>query len=111
MIERIKRVNQLIKHEISQLINREIDFDNTLVTVTRVDTSPDLKQAKIGIIVLPQEETEQALKILEKNIYHIQQLLNKKLRMKYIPKIIFEIDKTEVNAQRLEEVLQQIKKS
>jgi len=110
MSQRIKRVNELLKHEISQLLLREVDFCDVLVTITEVDTSPDLKHSKIKISALPQEKNELALEIVNKNIFHIQQKLNKKLYMKPIPKIRFEIDKIEIKAQRIEELLSKNKK-
>ncbi len=61
MSKRIPQVNQLIKKELSQIIQREIDFSpDVLVTLTRVDTSSDLMEAKIYISVL-QEEKEKIL--------------------------------------------------
>jgi ribosome-binding factor A len=47
MSQRLERVNELLRQEISKLLLREIDFVDILVTVTNVNTSPDLKQAKI----------------------------------------------------------------
>jgi len=105
MSQRIQRVNQLIKQEISQLLLREIDFDNILVTVTNVETSADLRQTKIKISVMPTEKGEPVLRILERNIFQLQQILNKKLYMKIVPKIRFVIDQVEIKAQRIEEIL------
>ena len=110
MSQRILRVNQLIKQEIGQLLSREIDFANVLVTITQVETSPDLRQAKIKISIMPIEKSESVLKILEKNIYHLQQILNKKLKMRTVPKIRFVIDQAEAKAQRIEEILGKMKK-
>lgn len=105
MSERIKRVNELLKHEISQLLLREIDFCDILVTVISIETSSDLRHAKVKISILPQKKNETALKIINKNIFNIQQKLNKKLHMKPVPKIRFEIDQSEIKAQRIEELL------
>ena len=105
MSQRVKRVNELLKHEISQLLLREIDFYNILVTITDIDTSPDLKHSKVKISVLPQEKNELALEVINKNIFQIQQKLNKRLHMKPIPRIKFEIDQAEIKAQRIEELL------
>ncbi len=110
MSQRIQRVNKLIKEQISQLILKEIDFGGTLVTITEVETAADLSRSKIKISVLPTEKTEQVLRILKKNIFQLQQTLNKKLTMRIVPKIIFEIDQAEVKAQRIEEILGQMKK-
>ncbi len=81
-----------------------------MVTITKVESSPDLRQARIKISVMPTEKTEPVLHILERNIFHLQQLLNKKLTMKIVPKIIFEIDQAEIKAQQVEKLLQKIKK-
>ncbi len=105
MSQRILKVNELIKQEVSKLLKKEIDFADFLVTVTKVETSLDLKQARVRIIVLPSEKQEQALEIIQKNIFQLQQALNKKLKLKYVPKLRFEIDKLEEHAQRIEELL------
>jgi len=110
MSQRILRVNQLLRQEISQLLLKEIGFADALVTIIDVETSPDLGQAKVKISVMPAEKNEQVLKVLEKNIFHLQQILNKKLNMKTVPKIRFVIDQVEAKAQRIEEILGKMKK-
>lgn len=111
MSERIKRVNELIKQEVGQLLLREVDFGKSLVTITDVETSSDLKYAKIEIVIYPEKETQKVFKILGKNIYDIQQGLNKRLgrNLKWVPKIRFEIDKGESNAQNFERILKGLK--
>jgi len=109
MSQRIQKLNELLRQEISNLLLREVDFGNTLVTITKVEASPDLRQARIKISVMPTEQNERVLHILERNIFHLQQLLNKKLTMKIVPKIKFEIDKAEIKAQQIEKLLQEIK--
>lgn len=85
---------------------REIEFPaGILVTILGVKTTEDFKQAKIIISVFPFGKSELALEILNKNIYHIQQILNKKLRMRPVPKIFFRADATEENAGKVEILL------
>jgi len=110
MSQRIKKVNELLKQEVSKLLLKEVDFDNALVTITDVDTSPNLQQSKIRISVLPTGKSEEVLNENKKSIFHMQKILNKKLYMRPVPKMIFEIDKVEVHAQRIEEILGKIKK-
>jgi len=110
MSQRIKKVNELLKHEISQLLLKEIDFSNILVTITNIDTSKDLRQAKIKLSVIPLGKSEDVLKIIKRNIFQLQRELNRKLHMKPLPRIRFEIDQTEVKAQRIEEILHKMKK-
>jgi len=110
-MKRNLRVNQLIKKELSQIILREASFaKGVLVTVTRVDTSPNLIQSKIYISVMPEDQNSQVLKVLDENIYGIQQLLNKRLNMRPIPKIKFVQEKKTIEAARIEELLENINK-
>lgn len=109
MIDRIKRINQLIKEKIADILLREITFDkNILVTVQNVNTSRDLKYAKIGVSMIPSEKSEEVLKILEKQTFNIQRELNKSIETKFVPKIKFEIDRGEQKAGRIEKILKEI---
>ena len=110
MSKRIQRINALIKRELSRLILREFDFPlDILVTVTRAETSLDLMNANIWISTIPDEKNKKILKILDKNIYFLQQKLNKRLKMRPLPKIKFLEEKTTAEAGRIEEVLEQLK--
>ena len=111
MSKRIKRVNQLIKRELAQILLREFDFaKDILVTVTRVETSPDLKAGRIFISIIPEENRDKIMRFLNRNIYKIQQKLNKKLKMKSVPKIKFMEEKKTAAAARIEEILERLKK-
>ena len=112
MPNRIPKVNQLIKKELGQMILREVDLpEGTLVTLTRVETTPNLIQAKVYISVLPQEMSQDVLEILKKLVYDLQQKLNERLRMRPIPRIIFAEEKTTREAGRVEELLEKIQKN
>lgn len=111
MSNRIIKLNQLIKQEISKLIFREIEFQRgVLVTVTSVDTSVDIQYAKIRISVIPQDKEEEVLRILNKEIYQFQDSLNKKLVLRHVPKISFEIDQSCEKRERIENLLKKIEK-
>ena len=107
---RIDKVNSLLEQEISKIIQREVAFpDGVLVTLTSVDTAPNLTQAKAYISAYPEEKGEEVLKVLNKEVWDIQQELNKKLHMRPIPKIIFVLDKKQAEAGKIEEILTKIK--
>lgn len=111
MTKRLQRVNQLIKKEISQLLLQEIEFpQDVLVTITRVETSADLRDCNVWISVLPEEKLKRVLEILNKNIYILQQKLNKRLRMKPLPRIKFLEEKKTREAGRIEEILEKLKR-
>jgi len=109
-MERIQQVNQLIKKELGQILLREGDFSkNVLVTITRVDTTRNLIDTRVYVSVLPEGESLKILEKLKKRIFDIQQLLNKRLRMRPIPKIIFIEEKQTSEAGKIEQLLQEIK--
>lgn len=110
MSNRILKVNEVIKEELSNLLLKEVDFaPDILVTITRADTSKDLGQTKIYLSVLPTEKSNQVLKKLEKEVFNLQKILNKRLDMRPVPKIRFEIDQSIKHAERIEELLKEIK--
>ena len=107
---RIQKVNELLKQEVSGLILRELDFNrDTMVTITEVSTSPDLQQAKVKVSIMPFFKAEKILKILNSQVFNLQKLLNKKLKMKIVPKIRFELDKSEERKTRIEQLFRKIK--
>lgn len=108
-MERVQRVNQLIKKELSQAILKEITFPlNVLVTVTQVETSANLIQAKVYISVMPEGRIGEVMRVLNESIYDLQQKLNKRLKMRPIPRIIFVEEKKTGQAGRVEELLEKI---
>jgi ribosome-binding factor A len=110
MSKRIQRVNQLIKKELGQIILRGIEFPkDVLVTITRVETSVDLNQTQIFISCLPETQSKNILEILNRQIYNIQQKLNKRLKMKFIPRIEFREERKTREAGQVEEILEELK--
>lgn len=106
MTERIPRVNQLLKKELSSILSREIVFpDGSLVSISRVEVTPNLQQAKIYITVFPADKKKEALDSLRGRVYDIQQRLNKRLKMRPVPRIEIWPDEGESKAQRIQEIL------
>lgn len=111
MTKRLQRVNQLIKKELSQIILREIEFPaGVLVTITRVESAANLIQAKVFISVIPEEKILEVLRILNYQIYQLQQKINKRLKMRPVPQIKFLSEKKTSEAGRIEEILEKLKK-
>ncbi len=110
MNERIQRVNHLIQQELSQIILREFDFSlEVLITLTRVETSSNLIQAKVYVSIMPETKATKILQILNRQIYKLQQKLNKRLNMRPVPRIKFMEEKETAEAGRVEEILEKIK--
>lgn len=108
---RVEKLNNLIREELAIILERDIEFpDSTLVTVTRVVISPDGHYASAMISVMGKSEPFAVLAILEKNIYHIQQTVNRRMRVRPVPKIAFRIDEEEERRERVEESLAELRK-
>ncbi len=112
MFSRIDRLNELLKREIGNILLREEGFDrNILVTITKVDISGDLSEAKVFVSVMPADRRQEIMSSLKGDIYNIQKILDRKMRIKKIPKIIFCEEKQVEEAGRIEELLSGIHKN
>lgn len=105
MKHRPERVGKLIREEISKAIGRELEFENALVTITEVETDKKLQTANVRVSVLPAEKTKNVLKILDRSRNMLQTFLFKKLNIKPMPRIQFEIDRGPENAANVEKTL------
>ena len=109
---RVEKLNNLIREELAGILEREIEFpEGALITVTRVLVSPDAHYASAMISVMPQKAKKTALEILAKNIYAIQQTVNRMTRTRPVPKITFRIDEEEERRERVEASLAKLKKT
>jgi len=106
MSNRIEKVNSLLEHEIGKIILKDFAFSpEILVTLTRVDTSGNLIEAKCYISVFPEPKAEPIINALNKSVYDIQYKINRTLRMRPIPKIRF-VKETEIaKAAKIEELI------
>lgn len=107
-MSRIIQVNELLKSELANLISQELPLNNGLVTVCYVDCSPDLKNAKIGISVLPYNLSGKILKKLKQHSSQFCKILKKKLNLRHIPRFNWIIDSTERDAAEIDKILKQI---
>jgi len=110
MAERIAKVNELIKQKLGQIIAREIEFpENALVTITMVQTTPDIKASKVFISVLPEKFRGTALETLRKNKKNIRNLLKKQMTTKFVPNLNFLVDEQEIFASEIDKLLDELK--
>ena len=107
---RVRKLAGTLREEVAAILEREIEFpDGALVTVTRIAVSPDARYAAAYLTVFGGKEKE-ILEILKKNVYHIQQLVNRRLRMRPVPKIRFAIDEEEIRREGIEKSLAELKR-
>jgi ribosome-binding factor A len=95
MARRIERVSSLMRHEISELLQRQVKDPrlSQFVAVTEVSTSPDLRHAKVFVSCMgSEEEKEEMLKGLEAASNFMRNQLAKRLRLRRIPELSFHWD-------------------
>ena len=108
MSRRIEQVNELLRAELAQLITRDQPLHNGLVTIIYAKCSPDIKQAKVGISVLPENLAGTALKNLRAANPTFANILKKKLKFKFFPKLIWQIDSGERYAAEIDRVFKDL---
>ena len=110
MPDRILKVNELIKQELSKLLLTEFEFpQGSLVTITGVGTSRDMGYAKVWLSIFPASQAPVILKIVYKRTAYLQALLNRKLTFKILPKIHFYLDDSEEKASVIDSLLDNLK--
>ena len=112
--QRQLRVGEELRHLISNALLRESFYDqiieNNTITVTEVNVSPDLKNAKVYIMPLGGENKLEVLDSLNKSNGRIKKLISSNINLRQIPKLLFKIDETFEYAKNIENILQKIKK-
>jgi ribosome-binding factor A len=104
---RIAKVNSLIQHELGPVLHEYLDWQNGIVTITKVETSRDMKWAKVWISILNGDD-EKILAFLAKNIYDLQGELNKHFHTKIIPRISFHLDTSPRYVEHIDELIRKI---
>jgi ribosome-binding factor A len=104
---RLLRINERIKESVSAaIVERLKDPRVGFVTVTGVETSTDLRHAKVFVSVLgTAKEREATLEVLRQARGVLQAAITTGLRLKRTPQIDFVYDPTSVNAQRIESLI------
>jgi ribosome-binding factor A len=107
---RSTRVGEQMKKELSEIIGRKIkDPRIGFVTVTDVQVTGDLQQAKVYISVLGDEEQKQnTLKGLAKAKGFIRSEIGQRIRLRKTPEILFEFDESITYGNRIETILHDI---
>lgn len=112
MTKRTEQVNSLLQELIGQYLTEHVEMpEGTLVTVTKVETPPDLNNANVYVSVLPDNRKGTVLEILRKLSGRIDKNVFHKVAMKKVPRLHFRIDEQELYAQEIDKILDTIDKT
>jgi len=113
MAHRIQRVNNLLRHEISELLQRQVKDPrlDAFIIVTEVSTSPDLKYAKIFVSrIASEEEKRETLSVLAAASGFFRRELAKRLDLPRIPELDFHWDDSIERGNHLLQLIDQVSK-
>ena len=110
MSRRTDRVGDLIRAELSELILREVSDPRVrMVTVTAVSVAPDLTNARVSISMYgTEEERAECLAGLRRASGYLRGLLGRRLTLRRIPELTFELDRGAEHSARIAEILENL---
>ena len=109
---RLERVQELMKQELSKIILQDLkDPRIGFVTVTAVDVSSDLRNAKVYVSLMGSEQQiADSWRGLQSSRGFLRREIGHRVRLRYTPELTLELDKSVDYGVHIQELLQQIKK-
>ena len=105
--DRLTRVNELIKREIGTALFQILsdgEADLSTITITSVQASTNLRNAKVMVSIRDTDQKRhQVLAVLKRHRTELQGIINRNLKIKYTPRLAFELD---MSVERGDHVLQ-----
>jgi ribosome-binding factor A len=107
---RVQRIEKELQHIVANYILRDFRGQlSGLVSVSRVESNPKLRTAKVYISVMGSEaDRDNAIDFLNENIRHIQHHVNKQLHMKFVPRLSIVLDEGLEKLLKVETLLREI---
>ena len=91
---RIGRINEEIQKELANLIRNLKDprVQNTMISITHVETTPDLRYAKVYVSFLQEDKAADAMKGLKSAGGYLRRELGNALKLRYTPELVWALD-------------------
>lgn len=105
---RMRKVNSTLREVLADEIELLTDPRLELVSVTSVDTSPDLRRATVYVSTVDLERGDDAVTALTRAAPRLQSALARQVRLKYTPHLEFELDSGVVQGERIEAILRSL---
>ena len=110
MTQRTDRIDELLRQEMTDILAREVDDPQIgFATITDVETTPDLRHARMSVSVIGQpEERKATLAAMGRAMPFVRHELGKRLRLKRIPEFHIELDDTVERGTRVLQLLNEL---
>ena len=91
---RLGRINEEIQRELADLLRELKDprVHKTMLSITRVETTPDIHYAKVYVSLLDKEYTKETMAGLKSSAGYLRRALGKSLQLRYTPEIQWQAD-------------------
>lgn len=107
--QRLRRISDLIQRNLALHLKKEVNDPRLAnIAITRVDVSPDIKQAKIYFSLVNTTEMPAATSALQKANSYLRTLLAHSCGLRYTPRLIFIYDDSIERAERIDQLLDKI---
>ena len=110
MSNRTVRVNELVQRELSAILRQRYQTESVAITITEVRVAPDLRDARVFISVVGNEElAEQKLRWIRSKAIEIRQEIGRRIILKFLPKFEYRLDVSTERSTRMQRLLDEIK--
>ncbi len=102
--DRMTRINELVRRELGMLFERLVapQTPGALVTVTRVETTPDLRHARVFVSLFGKGvDRAGVMAVIQEQRAEMQQEINRNIHIKFTPVLEFVLDDTMESAERV----------
>ena len=110
MTQRTDRIDELLRQEIGQALEREVtDPGIGFVTVTKVETAPDLSRARVWVSVIgSDEQRKETLAALRRAMPFVRHGLGSKIRLRRIPELDVRLDDSVERGTRILKIIDEL---
>jgi ribosome-binding factor A len=103
------RVNELIQRELGDILHRRYQSETVAITITEVRVAPDLRDARLFVSVIGNDDVvKERLQWLKNHLHDLRIELGHRITLKYMPRFTLALDKSTGRANRILEVLDEI---
>ncbi len=106
---RMRKVNELLREVIAEAVTELKDPGIGFLTITGVDTAPDLRTAIVFYSVLgSDEDRDETASALQRSAPHLQEAVGRQVKMKYTPRLTFSVDPSIDEGLKIDRLLKEI---
>ena len=105
---RIEKLQEILRNEIAQILQRKFSSPGMLLTVNRVEIARKGEHATVYVSVLPISQKDHSERMLRAITFTTQQILNKKLQMHPVPQLRFVVDESTQQLMRIDTLIRDV---